>query len=465
MLTPDVLIVGAGPAGMSAALAACQAGLDVLVVDEQPAPGGQIWRGIEANTNNGRAAAFGAEYQRGMETVRAFRSADIAYMASTTVWQIEPSLRSYLKAGDQMHRVEPRSVIIATGAQERPCPFPGWTLPGVMTVGAAQILLKTPGAIPDKPVWIAGSGPLTLLYAQQLIKSGGAVAGFLDTRPATPLRHSVQPGLSALLYSGRDLFKGLCWYAHLRRHAGRYIKHVTDIEAVGHGTLERVRYRTANGRTGEIETSTLLVHEGVIPELHVARSLGCAIRHDRRQHAFAPVLNRWGESTVPNVFVAGDAAGIGGAAVAIQRGILAGLGVAASLGQLTPQAVETAAARPRKRCSRAMGIRRFLDHMFTPRASIFLPRGDTLVCRCEELRADDIRAQATSSFDVNHVKARTRAGMGPCQGRQCGYTVASLIAERDLHPIKMSEPFRVRPPLRPIRICDLAALAGPTDAP
>ena len=204
----DVLIVGAGPAGMSAAIAARRHRLEVVVIDDQPQPGGQIWRSVEMAAR--RDAVLGASYYEGRAIVNAFRASGATYLATAQVWKIEPAFRVFLSRDRHASVIESRTVLLATGAQERPVPFPGWTLPGVLTVGAAQILLKNAGQIPSEPVWIVGCGPLPLLYAVQLLKAGGRIAGYLDTTPPgqwlTSARH-----LPRALLASRELVKGLGW--------------------------------------------------------------------------------------------------------------------------------------------------------------------------------------------------------------------------------------------------------------
>ena len=158
----DLLIIGAGPAGMSAALRARRLGLSVLVVDDQPAPGGQIWRDVETKVDTGIGKLMGDDYAAGLPLVHAFRASGALYEPGTQVWQIEPGWQVYMSRAQQAECVQAANVLLATGAQERPAPFPGWTLPGVLTVGAAQILLKNARQIPKSPPWIAGGGPLAV---------------------------------------------------------------------------------------------------------------------------------------------------------------------------------------------------------------------------------------------------------------------------------------------------------------
>jgi NADPH-dependent 2,4-dienoyl-CoA reductase/sulfur reductase-like enzyme len=222
----DLLIVGAGPAGMEAAVTARRHGLSVRVVDDQPTPGGQIWRGIETVAATPRAKRLGESYLSGAERAAAFRACGALYEPESQLWQIEPGFRAFVTRGGKARIVTAQAIILATGAQERPVPFPGWTLPGVLTVGAAQILLKTADSVPEKPVWVAGCGPLPLLYMTQLLAAGGRIAGFLDTTPRgrlpAALRHLPQ-GLGRL----GDLIKGLSWSLALRRAGVAIVRHVT----------------------------------------------------------------------------------------------------------------------------------------------------------------------------------------------------------------------------------------------
>src|SRR4051794_12467811 len=175
MTSVDVLIVGPGRAGMAAAVAARRFGLSVTVVDDQPAPGGQIWRSVETVAATARGKILGDSYQAGLPLAQAFRASGANYEPGAQLWHVEPGFRAFVSRAGKSWTLQAKAVLLATGAQERPVPFPGWTLPGVMTVGAAQIMLKSSGQIPDKPVWVAGSGPLPLLYLTQLVQAGGKV--------------------------------------------------------------------------------------------------------------------------------------------------------------------------------------------------------------------------------------------------------------------------------------------------
>lgn len=464
MSAVDLLIVGAGPAGMAAAVAARRHGLDVLVVDDQPAPGGQIWRSVETVAASPRGARLGDSYLAGAARAAAFRSCGAAYEPGAQLWQIEPGFRAFVTSGGKARTVSARGVILATGAQERPVPFPGWTLPGVLTVGAGQILLKTADQVPEKPVWIAGSGPLPLLYMTQLLAAGGKIAGFLDTTPpgrlGAALRH-----LPAALGKARDLWKGGAWTLALKRAGVKTIKHVAEIEARGEGRLQSLRYRRQGGTWQETPAEVLLVHEGLVPSIHAPLALDCKVEWRRDQHCYAPVLDGWGESSQPGLFVAGDGAGIAGAIAAEHRGTLAGLAVAARLGAVSSAMAEAEAAPARKLLERELAFRPFLDALYEPRPQVFAPPDETIVCRCEEVTAGTLRARAAVGRPgTNQVKAFTRAGMGPCQGRQCGYTVMHILGGAQNRPPEALGFYRIRPPLKPVTLGELAALEQPDNA-
>jgi NADPH-dependent 2,4-dienoyl-CoA reductase/sulfur reductase-like enzyme len=454
----DLLIVGAGPAGMAAAVTARRHGLSVRVVDDQPAPGGQIWRGVETVAATPRLARLGDTYRAGVDRAAVFRACGALYEPQSQLWQIEPGFRAFLTREGRARSVTAEAVILATGAQERPVPFPGWTLPGVLTVGAAQILLKTADSVPEKPVWIAGCGPLPLLYMTQLLAGGGRIAGFLDTTPRGRVRAALRHLPQAIGRAG-DLLKGLSWSLALKRAGFPIIRHVTELRAEGNGRLECLRYSTADGREGEVAAEVLLVHEGVVPNIHAPLALGCAVRWDGGQHCQVPVLDPWGETSQANVFVVGDGAGIGGAEAAEPRGRLAALRIAAKLGKLREDSAEASARMERAALSRALALRPFLDALYAPRAQVFAPADETLVCRCEEVTAGELRARASQGRPgPNQLKALTRAGMGPCQGRQCGYTVAHIVAAAQSMPVGEVGFYRIRPPLKPVTLGELASL-------
>lgn len=454
----DVVVIGAGPAGMSAAIGMRELGLCVLVVDEQPAPGGQIWRAVEAVAPTPTGAILGNEYRAGAELVARFRECGAAYEPQTQVWKIEPAWRVFLKCDGQVEAVSAGQVVLATGAQERPAPFPGWTLPGVLTVGAAQILLKTSNQVPSQPVWVVGCGPLPLLYMAQLLRAGGRIAGWIDTSPQGGWRRAL-PWAGAALADLKEIGKGLKWLYEIRSAGVRRVRGATCLSALGDGRLEALEYVQSNGKTIRVKASVLLSHEGIVPSIHITQASGCKHSWSEQQSCLSPDLDDWGQTTESGIYVAGDGAGIGGAKAACVRGEIVALGIGMRAGRITAETASSKEKKLREKLHSLLRLRPMLDALYPPRESILAPSHDTIVCRCEELTAGDIRKAAAIALPgPNQLKAFTRAGMGPCQGRQCGYTVANIIASEQKQSVATVGYFRIRPPLKPLTLGELASL-------
>jgi len=449
-LTPSateagVVIVGAGPAGLAAAVETAKRGLRTVLLDENPAPGGRIWQAIEAR------GASDADEEAGIALIREFRASGAEAWYGSSVWGIEPDGTVFWSRDGAAGSLRGHRIVLATGTTERPMPLPGWTLPGVMTVGAAQIALKTGGLVPDGETWIAGQGPLIFLYAAQAIRAGGKLAGILDVSDRAARWRAVRhlPGAIA------DIRKGAGWWREVGR-AGVPILRVTDIRAEGSGVLDRISFRAGNTQRTEA-ADLLLLHDGVIPSIQITRALGCAHVWDERQRCWRPTTNDWGETNVPGVVVAGDGAGVGGAAAAVLSGRIAGLGCTYALGRIDTATRDRAAAPLRARHAAALASRPFIDTLFAPRP--VAPTDPVLICRCEEVTTGQIRrAVELGCQGLNQLKAFTRCGMGPCQGRMCGSSVAEVLAgARGLHPREI-EPYRTRFPARPLTVGELAGL-------
>ncbi|MCE4575903.1 NAD(P)/FAD-dependent oxidoreductase [Caballeronia sp. CLC5] len=443
---------------MSAAVRLRSSGLSVLVVDEQPAPGGQIYRAVEAVAPTRIGRMLGEEYLAGASLAESFRRSGAVYEPLTQVWQIEPGWRVFLTHGGRAEAVRAKRVVLALGAQERPAPFPGWTLPGVLTVGAGQILLKTSRQVPSQPVWISGTGPLPLLYMAQLIRAGGKIAGWLDTAPTDTFRRAL-PWAGAMLAGWKDIRKGLQWTSEIKKAGVMHIRGVVNVRALGDGRLQEVEYTLRDGTTRCEPAEVLLSHEGIVPSIHMTRALDCRHTWSEQQSCLVPDVDEWGETSQQGIFVVGDGAGIGGAKAAAVRGELAAIGVAHRADRLSDEVAQSQASALRKQLRSLLKLRPMLDALYPPRPGILEPDNETIVCRCEELTAGDIRkAAALGQPGPNQLKAFTRAGMGPCQGRQCGYTIAHIIAAEQRRPVTEVGFYRIRPPLKPLTLGELATL-------
>jgi NADPH-dependent 2,4-dienoyl-CoA reductase/sulfur reductase-like enzyme len=446
----DVTVIGLGPAGMSVASACAEAGLTVAAVDEQPAPGGQIYRAIERNV--GSAAYLGEDYAAGLDLVRRFRAAPLTYLPEAAVWHIEPGFCTSYTRKRESSTIVSKAVVVATGAHERPFPVKGWTLPGVVTVGALQILLKAHRVVSPDAV-LVGNGPLLLLLAVQLASAGTPPKAIVETlRPGNKV--AALPLLPAALRSWRVLRKGYGMLNAIKRAGIAFYRQAHEVAIQGEDCCRSVRF-VSNGQQKQIDTSLVALHHGVIPNPQVPRLLDCAHEWDSRQHCFAPKTDNNFESSLENVFIAGDAAGIGGAAAAALRGEI----VAQALIERFAGKRQLPKENARSSLRREAALRPFLDTLYAPEQTAASIQDETVVCRCEEITAGAVRRAASrGATGPSQVKAFLRAGMGPCQGRMCGNTITALIADAlERHPNEVGY-VRIRPPLKPLTVAELAAV-------
>ncbi|MHC2338276.1 FAD/NAD(P)-dependent oxidoreductase [Bradyrhizobium sp. USDA 4454] len=449
----DVVVIGAGPAGLAAAAMAGGAGLSTLLLDENAGPGGQVWRSI-ASTPVKAPEQLGADYWAGADLVRELQSSGVEILQRATVWSLDRHLEIGISAGGTSCFIRARRVILATGALERPFPIPGWTLPGVMTAGAAQTMLKSSGLVPDGRTVIAGQGPLLWLLAAQILRLGGRIDRILDTTTRANYFAALPYALGFL--TSPYFAKGLAMMREVKAKVP-VVTGVNELAASGDGQLARVNY-VAGGRRETIPAELLLLHQGVVPNVNLAMAAGIEHRWDDRQLCWSPLLDADGSTSVAGIAIAGDGAGIGGATVAVARGRIA---ARAAIEALAPAAAAklTADNVLKTALAQAERGRAFLDVLFRPAPQFRIPSAETIVCRCEEVTAGDILdAVAIGATGPNQLKAYRRTGMGPCQGRLCGLTVTELMAQaRGKSPQEIGY-YRLRAPVKPITLAELASM-------
>lgn len=454
----DLIVIGAGPAGMAAAAEAAGLGLSVTVLDEQPAAGGQIYRAV---TQGGarRGAILGQDYLDGAGLAQAMLASGARHVTGAVVWNIEPDDQGITVTWSQDGRaaqMRAARLILATGALERPVPIPGWTLPGVMTAGAGQILLKASGIVAQRAV-LAGSGPLLYLLAAQMVRAGTPPLALVETQSFGDTVRAM-PQLVAGLRGWRTLLKGLGLLAELRRAGIRRVTAARDLAVEGQDRATALRFNSG-GRTQRIACDTILLHQGVVPNTQASRAL--RLDHDwiAAQHSFAPRTDAWGQTSHPGIFVAGDGAGIAGAVAAAEAGRLAAIQVAHQLGRIDAGKRDARAQGPAGRLAAERALRPFLDTAYPPAAQVLAPADDTIICRCEEVTAGQVRGWAKMGCTgPNQTKAFGRVGMGPCQGRYCGLSVTALLAAAQAMPPAEVGAYRIRPPLKPVTLGEVASL-------
>jgi NADPH-dependent 2,4-dienoyl-CoA reductase/sulfur reductase-like enzyme len=459
--TVDVAIIGGGPAGLAAAATAAALGASVVLLDEQASPGGQIYRSITSAPPQ-RIATLGPDYAAGAVLTSAFAASGARHEGNAAVWQVTRERTVHFVQHGATKTLDARQVILCTGALERPFPIPGWTLPGVLTAGAAQILLKSADAVPAGPVVLAGCGPLLYLLGWQYLRAGAPISAVVDTTGPRDYRRAL-PHLAGALPEWRALLKGASFLRALRRAGVPFHTGARALAVEGEQAASALRFEQ-RGVTRRIDAQLILLHQGVVPHTQFSWSLRAAHRWDTQQLCWVPQTDAWGQLDVPGIFVAGDSRGIGGAQAAAEQGRLAALAAACCIGRIDAARRDALAVGPMRALRGVLRIRPFLDALYRPKDEHRIPADDVVVCRCEEVTAAEIRGIVRLGVPgPNQAKAFSRCGMGPCQGRQCGLSVTELIAaERGVSPAQVGY-YRIRPPLKPLTLGELAGAAEPAD--
>jgi NADPH-dependent 2,4-dienoyl-CoA reductase/sulfur reductase-like enzyme len=436
--TPDVLVVGAGPAGLAAAAAARQAGASVVLLDAAGEVGGQYWRHLPAPQSAAREHLL----HHGWERFTGLRKAltddpGCEIVTGAQVWLVEraedgpPRVHVLVGPTDGMDRqrraYEPRALILASGAAERTLPFPGWDLPGVYTAGAAQALAKAERIAVGRNVLVAGAGPFLLPVATSLLRTGARVAGVLEANRWPRIARAWTAHPRELIPTRHKAAELTGYIRDLARHRIPYRTGTAVVAAHGTDHVESVTVARLNqdwapipGTERRLEVDAVCVSHGFVPRAELAQASGCRIAPDG-----SVITDALGQTSVKGVFAAGELTGIGGSDLALAEGAVAGIAAAGGTPSPEQQAQRRIHQRFAVRLDRAHGIKPGWQNWLTD---------DTVVCRCEDVTASDLRrtAEATGSRGLRSLKLSTRAGLGPCQGRVCGHSVEELLRGQGL---------------------------------
>lgn len=458
---PDVLVIGGGPGGLTAAAVAAEAGAKVVLVDERPALGGQYFKQPAPGVKLPRSLAGDSQFRRGRELIDRARRSGTRMLGGAEIWGAFAPNEFGLSTGSGSWIMRPKRTIVATGAFERGLPVPGWTLPGVMTTGAAQTLLRSYGVLAGNRVLVAGNGPLNLQVALEMQRAGATVVAVAESARAPGLA-SLGDAVRLLLASPGLALDGLGYMAALRR-AGvpvLFQRVLKSVEAVEGGLRASLAAVGDEGGPAErtVAVDAVCAGYGFQPGNEVLRCLGCRHRHDERRGHLVTVRDEHCETTVAGIYAIGDCCGLGGAPAALEEGLIAATAAARSLGLDLPAKVveyRKAAIRALRRHRRFQAaLWRLFD---APRYQAELATPDTMVCRCEDVRLRDLDAAlALGDSTIAMLKRRTRLGMGPCQGRYCAPVAASIIERHTGSPPDEFSLFAPRVPIKPVRIGDIA---------
>jgi len=460
MLETEIAIIGAGPAGMAAALAAAESGVAATVCDEYPRPGGQFFKRAGGSFGLG-PAHLGREHEHGERLRRALTEDRIRVLSDTLVWGAfgEKVLMLYREGRSEALRA--RAIVIATGAYDRPVPFPGWTLPGVLSAGGAQTLAKTQWIKPGARMLLTGAGPFVLPVADSLLRAGVEIVAIVEaTRPREWWRHA------AALWGQWPRFAEASAYRRMLRAArvpvlfGHKIVRAEGEETVTGAVVAAVdkSWRARPGTERRFAVDAIATGFGFLPNTELPDSMGCTLRWDAHGQAWFAAVDDMMATSQAGIYAAGEITGIGGSVVALDEGRIAGLSAAEHIGALDPARAAQLRAPVQASRKHLQGFADMLNVLFAPRPGLWQGLiGDTLACRCEEVTAAEVRACVREGCSTpKEVKDWTRAGMGLCQGRICRSLVVQAIAEeRRIAPGQVPRS-SVRPPIKPVPMGALA---------
>ena len=459
----DIVIIGGGPAGIAAAGVAAELGLHIAIIDERPTLGGQIYKRMGPGFSVKDARKVGKDYFRGEELIKDALHPNVTLFLSTLVLTIEDKIVVIAQGNQLSQNITFKKLLIAPGAYDRPVVFPGWTLPGVITAGAAQSLVKTQRVLPGERIFFAGSGPLALAFPAQLSQYGANIVGITEAAP--------RPGLLSIFKITRAMLGNF----DLLLDAARYQTHLLKnripmsyrriiVSADGKDRLESVTYAKVDkkwqvipGTEKTVAVDTLCIGYGFFPSVELFRLVGAELSYDESRGGNVVNLDHWGSTTVADIFGAGDGTGVSGSYVAIAQGKLTALQMACEIGEISESKRDVLAKEYSKLLRQRTKFQRAINFAYAIKPGIYdLANDDTVICRCESVSLGKIRPLLESTADASVIKAYTRCGMGMCQGRNCQRQISALLAKQ--HGLEISEILQSTPrfPAKPISLGQIA---------
>ncbi|OWK33619.1 NAD(P)/FAD-dependent oxidoreductase [Sphingomonas dokdonensis] len=440
----DVVIIGGGPAGQAAALALADHAITIAVIDEQAQAGGQILRQPPR-----RAADWlpGPSYAPLKDQLARFETLDrVTWLGGRSVLDCQPG-RLIAHGIDGTQQITASHILLATGCQDLAVPLPGWTLPGVYAAGGIQALLKSQHILAGERILFAGTHPLQLVIAEQIVRAGGTVAAVLFGQPQRRLLAPLLGAPTVAARRARDLLSGGRAMQTLRRagvpvHFGTALQRITGVDHV----------TGADTGAGAIACDAVGLCYGFVPQSALPRMAGAAMVAAGPAGGWRCTHDAWMRSSLPGLYVAGEVTGVAGAAAASASGTIAGLGIAQGLGLITPAAAKATARPARRSLEQHRSFAALLDTIADPHSYLPACDPDTLICRCEDVPLAPITQAIAAGASVNAVKLATRCGMGLCQGRNCEPTLLRLLADAGRAE---RAGFTARFPARPVAIGDL----------
>ncbi len=480
----DIAVIGGGPAGFSAAAIAAEGGASVLLVDNAPTLGGHFYKSLPDSFNGKYTAIDRVNIQEFQTRANRLESSQAEIIDQAEVWGIfqeskKCSQDDVLAAKsvenhpfsiyaqhpkDQNISIHAKLIILAPGVYDRPLPFPGWELPGVMTPGAVQMMLKKQGLLPGKRILVCGTGPLQMVVAASLVEEGAEVVSLLDTSGIFDGMSYLPGALGGLPSRLREALHSARILASKRvpilfQHA--VFRALGNTEKGVDGAIIGKINANGNpipGTEKKIAVDSICCAYGFIPSIALTLHLDCEHFFDPNLCANVPWHNERMQTSLPGVMIAGDITGVGGKPLADLQGTLAGISALEELNLLTDEEAKQRRNKLAGAVRREVRFSRWLWHRYRIRKGLLdLTDDDTLICRCENVKMGDIRRSLEEGArDLYGVKLRTRMGMGSCQGRYCMMNAAMLISNHTGYPVDELGIQSVRPPISPIKLKHIA---------
>ena len=452
----DLVVLGAGPAGVAAANVASKEGAEVVIIDENSSAGGQIYR-APPNEFQPQNSFKSDEFREGEKQRNILENSDLTALFKHRVWSVSSDLVVSTVGPNGLSSWHARSLIIANGALERIIPFPGWTIPGVIGLAASTILLKSQYVLPGQSTVVAGCGPLLIAVANGIIKSRGKVSAIIDLNSKSDWIKA----FPRLLSRPDQLFKGMSWYVNIMKagikiyggHAVTNTKQVDNVLRISIAPINSAGSILDSKNQKIVEGDCLAIGHGLFPSTEITRLLKAKHIYDPLKGGWVPLIDDDFRSSIPGVYIAGDATGISGAFSAVQKGRIAGMAAVRDLNVMSSQKYKAKIKSELiilkknenfgKAAVRLMKFRPELIQTIT---------SETIVCRCEDVFRSEIdEAIESGARDLNQLKAWTRCGMGPCQGRTCSEAIEAILASK-VGSRELAGQWTGRTPLRPVPI-------------
>lgn len=466
----DVLIIGMGPAGLAAAVELSRLGVPIGIVDDNPEPGGQVYRQISPEFNITNDGFMGVKHKKGQHLIHAFNAIRnrCTIYSNAYVWGCFNGNSLSLIRNNKISLIKYKQLLLCEGAMERPLPFPGWTLPGVMTLGGIQKMVLHERVLPGQRFLLAGCSPLLLPVAANITNAGGEVLAMCD-RIAFKRYWKLIP---ELLKQKELTHEAFSYYLSVLKGRVRVLRPSAVISASGQTRVETVRVAKldpggspVSGTATDFKVDILGVSHGFLPSGRLARLMGCDHVYDPVQRYWRPEVDDHMRTSRENIYIAGDSSGIDGRDAAVIKGRLAALHMASKLDRISSSHMKQQTERFRKDYSRIQRYATALNRVFSlsPGALDTMDK-DTIVCRCEQVSLGDVLDGIQKGYrNINEIK-RTRAGMGMCQGRMCESVVAQIMSRKGI-PVEEIGYLNLRSPLSPIPFSAFEDYANSSGSP